>query len=79
MNGKSTMPWKFLPAAKISSSCSSSCLLSVFKKLEKLNKQNSKVSVNWIYEENDEDILAAGKNFQGMVDLPFTMIPVAES
>ena len=59
-------------------SSSSSCLLSVFKKLEKLNKQNGKVSVNWIYEENDEDILAAGKNFQGMVDLPFTMTAIAE-
>lgn len=59
-------------------SSSSSCLLSVFKKLEKLNKQTGKVSVNWIYEENDEDILAAGKNFQGIVDLPFTMTPIAE-
>lgn len=59
-------------------SSSSSCLLSVFKKLEKLNKEKNNVSVNWIYEENDEDILAAGKNFQGMVDLPFTMTPIAE-
>ena len=59
-------------------SSSSSCLLSVFKKLEKLNKGNGKVSVNWIYEENDEDILSAGKNFQGMIDLPFIMIPISE-
>jgi hypothetical protein len=37
------------------------------------------VTINWIYEENDEDILAAGKNFEGMVDLPFQMIPVSEN
>ena len=59
-------------------SSSSSCLLNVFKKLEKLNKGNGEVSVNWIYEENDEDILTAGKNFQGMIDLPFIMTPISE-
>jgi hypothetical protein len=61
-------------------SSSSACLLSVFKKLEKFNKgKGSTVTINWIYEENDEDILAAGKNFEGMVDLPFKMISISES
>ena len=61
-------------------SSSSACLLSVFKKLEKFNKgKGSQVTINWIYEENDEDILAAGKNFEGMVDLPFTMISISEN
>lgn len=61
-------------------SSSSACLLSVFKKLEKFNKGvGSPVTINWIYEENDEDILAAGKNFEGMVDLPFKMISISEN
>lgn len=61
-------------------SSSSACLLSVFKKLEKFNKgKGSPVTINWIYEENDEDILAAGKNFEGMVDLPFKMISISEN
>ena len=61
-------------------SSSSACLLSVFKKLEKFNKgKGSPVTINWIYEENDEDILAAGKNFEGMVDLPFQMISISEN
>jgi hypothetical protein len=61
-------------------SSSSACLLSVFKKLEKFNKgAGLPVNVNWLYEENDEDILAAGKNFEGMVDLPFHMISVSEN
>ncbi|HRG01191.1 MAG TPA: DUF1987 domain-containing protein [Bacteroidia bacterium] len=61
-------------------SSSSACLLSVFKKLEKFNKgKGASVKINWIYEENDEDILAAGKNFEGMVDLPFQMIAISES
>ncbi|MES2515288.1 MAG: DUF1987 domain-containing protein [Bacteroidota bacterium] len=61
-------------------SSSSACLLSVFKKLEKFNKgAGSPVTINWIYEENDEDILAAGRNFEGMVDLPFQMIAISEN
>ncbi|MES2762143.1 MAG: DUF1987 domain-containing protein [Bacteroidota bacterium] len=61
-------------------SSSSACLLSVFKKLEKFNKGiGHPVTINWLYEENDEDILAAGKNFEGMVDLPFKMISVSEN
>jgi hypothetical protein len=61
-------------------SSSSACLLSVFKKLEKFTKgAGFPVIVNWLYEENDEDILAAGKNFEGMVDLPFTMIQISEN
>lgn len=61
-------------------SSSSACLLSVFKKLEKFNKGvGSPVTINWLYEENDEDILAAGKNFEGMVDLPFKMISISEN
>jgi hypothetical protein len=59
-------------------SSSSACLLSVLKKFEKLNKERGNVTVNWLHEENDEDILAAGKNFKGMVDLPFIMISIAE-
>lgn len=62
-------------------SSSSACLLSVFKKLEKFHKDSKlpSVTINWIYEENDEDILAAGKNFEGLVDLPFKMISVTEN
>jgi len=62
-------------------SSSSACLLSVFKKLEKFHKTSgtSPITINWIYEENDEDILAAGKNFEGMVDLPFKMIAISEN
>ncbi len=59
-------------------SSSSACLLSVFKKFEKLNKERGNVTVNWLHEENDEDILAAGKNFKGIVDLPFIIVPIAE-
>jgi len=57
---------------------SSKCILDLFKKLEKLNGQNTEVSVNWYYEEEDEDMEEAGEDYQAIVKLPFKMIEVEE-
>ena len=55
---------------------SSKCILDVFKKLETLG--NSNVIVNWYYEEDDEDMLEAGEDYQAIIDIPFEMIEVEE-
>ena len=34
--------------------------------------------VNWYYEEDDEDMLEAGEDYQAIIDLPFKMIEVEE-
>lgn len=57
---------------------SSKCILDLFKKLEKLNGQNTDVSVNWYYEMEDEDMEEAGEDYQAIVRLPFKMIEVEE-
>ena|ERR1700741_1674340 len=59
-------------------SSSSVCILNVLKKLEQVNsKAGIPVTVDWLYEEEDEDTLTAGKNFQAIIHLPFTMIKIA--
>ncbi len=55
---------------------SSKCILDVFKKLETL--AGTEVKVNWFYEEDDEDMLEAGEDYQAIIDLPFKMIEVEE-
>ena len=55
---------------------SSKCILDVFKKLETLS--GTEVKVNWYYEEDDEDMLEAGEDYQAIIDLPFKMIEVEE-
>jgi SiaC family regulatory phosphoprotein len=51
---------------------SSKCLLDVFRKLEVLqNSGKSTVEVLWLYEEDDEDIMEAGDDYQTIVKLPF--------
>jgi len=57
---------------------SSKCILDVFKKLEAINAGNSEVSINWFYEEDDEDMLEAGEDYQAIISVPFKMIEVEE-
>jgi hypothetical protein len=53
---------------------SSKCLLDVFKRLENLNQRN-KVTLNWYYDEEDEDMLEVGEDYQAILKLPINLIP----
>ncbi len=55
---------------------SSKCILDVFKKLEAIHKSNNEVSINWYYEEDDEDMLEAGEDYESIIRIPFKMIEI---
>jgi hypothetical protein len=57
---------------------SSKCILDVFKKLETIHKAKNEVVVNWYYEEDDEDMLEAGEDYESIIRVPFKMIEIAE-
>ncbi|HRN41246.1 MAG: DUF1987 domain-containing protein [Flavobacteriales bacterium] len=57
---------------------SSKCILDVFKKLEVINSGSSEVTINWFYEEDDEDMLEAGEDYQAIISVPFKMVEVEE-
>jgi hypothetical protein len=57
---------------------SSKCILDVFKKLEAIKKAGKGVMVKWHYEEDDEDMLEAGEDYEAIIDLQFEMIKVDE-
>lgn len=54
---------------------SSKCLLDLFKKLEGIG---NKVTINWYYEQDDEDMLEAGEDYEAIINVPFKMIEVEE-
>ena len=54
---------------------SSKCLLDIFKRLERVGNP---VTINWYYEEDDEDMLEAGEDYDAIIDIPFKMIEVEE-
>ena len=58
---------------------SSKCILDVFKKLENIhNKNKIDVVINWYYEEDDEDMLEAGEDYQSILKIPFKMVEISE-
>jgi hypothetical protein len=57
---------------------SSKCILDVFKKLEKVSQGNKEIVINWFYEEDDEDMLEAGEDYQSILRIPFKMIEIGE-
>jgi hypothetical protein len=57
---------------------SSKCLLDLFKKLEGMHKSGNDISIKWYYEEDDEDMLEAGEDYQSIINIPFKMIEVEQ-
>ncbi len=57
---------------------SSKCILDVFKKLEGVHGNGTQMTINWYYEEDDEDMLEAGEDYQAIINIPFKMIEVEE-
>jgi hypothetical protein len=46
----------------------------VFKALHGLHTQGKEISVKWLYEEDDEDMLEVGQEMSRMSKLPFEFI-----
>jgi hypothetical protein len=57
---------------------SSKCILDVFKKLEAIHKSKHDILINWYYEEDDEDMLEAGEDYESIIRVPFKMIEIVE-
>jgi hypothetical protein len=57
---------------------SSKCILDIFKRLEVLNNNGSNVTIHWHYEEDDEDMLEAGEDYQAIISVPFKMVQTDE-
>ncbi|MCT4614125.1 MAG: DUF1987 domain-containing protein [Marinifilaceae bacterium] len=54
---------------------SSKCLLDLFKKIQNINDIGVNVNVNWYYEEDDDDMMEAGEDYDSMINLNFSMFP----
>lgn len=58
---------------------SSKCILDVFKALEGIHKKGkTEMTIHWYYEEDDEDMLEAGGDYEAIVTVPFEKIAIEE-
>lgn len=53
---------------------SSKCILDLFKKLEAIAGSKTNVTVNWFFEEDDEDMEEAGQDYKAIIGLPSILL-----
>lgn len=54
---------------------SSKMMLDMLYKLEELGQQGVNVEIIWYYPDDDDDMLDAGEEFEGLIELPFKYVP----
>ena len=57
-------------------SSSTKAIADVLEVLEEHYKKGGKVEIQWMYMADDDDMLDVGKEFQEILKLPFTFIPM---
>lgn len=57
---------------------SSKCLFDVFKRICKIENSGKEITVNWYYEEGDEDMMEAGEDYSDLLDLDFNFYEIEE-
>lgn len=55
---------------------SSKCLFDLLKTVKRMDQ--IKAEVKWYYEDGDEDMIESGEDFEDILQIPFTYIPVAD-
>lgn len=57
---------------------SSKCLFDVFKKMTKIEDAGGELTINWFYEEDDEDMMEAGEDYSDLLDLEFNFLEIED-
>lgn len=53
---------------------SSKCLFDIFRKIIILRDRGFSISINWYYEEDDEDMLEAGEDYSDLLGVEFNYV-----
>ncbi|MDE0472655.1 MAG: DUF1987 domain-containing protein [Ekhidna sp.] len=57
---------------------SSKCLFDVFKRVRKIEDSGREVTINWFYEEGDDDMMEAGEDYSDLLNLDFNFREIEE-
>lgn len=57
---------------------SSKCLFDVFKRLSRIEDSGKAITINWFYEEGDDDMMEAGEDYSDLLDLDFNFKEIEE-
>lgn len=59
---------------KFFNTSTSKCLFSIFKRLEKIQKDGGAAGITWHYSLKDTDMYESGMDFSNMLSIPFKLI-----
>lgn len=57
---------------------SSKCLFDIFKRLSKIENAGKEITINWYFEEGDDDMMEAGEDYSDLLDLEFNFFEIDE-
>lgn len=57
---------------------SSKCLFDVFKRLNKISESGRSITINWYFEEGDDDMMEAGEDYSDLLDLDFNFYEIED-
>lgn len=57
---------------------SSKCLFDVFKRLSKIGDSGKEITINWYFEEGDDDMMEAGEDYSDLLDLDFNFFEIED-
>ncbi|MEP1097568.1 MAG: DUF1987 domain-containing protein [Cyclobacteriaceae bacterium] len=57
---------------------SSKCLFDVFKRMSRIEDSGKSITINWYYEEGDDDMMEAGEDYSDLLDLDFNFREIEE-
>jgi outer membrane translocation and assembly module TamA len=79
LEGYNTPPSSFIIDFKLEyfNTSSSKCILDVLRKLQSSQSEETAVTINWHYDEDDDEILEIGQDYSHIIEIPFNfkMIP----
>ena len=55
---------------------SAKCLFDVLRKLEVLHQAGINTEISWCYEEDDDDMMESGEDYQELINLPFKLVAI---
>ncbi|MBX3101310.1 MAG: DUF1987 domain-containing protein [Bacteroidetes bacterium] len=64
-------PRKFVFMLEYFNTSSSKCILEVFRRIQEIYYKNNEVSIVWMCEEEDEDMIDTGHDYQAILEVPF--------
>ncbi len=56
----------------------SKCLFDIFKRINKIGNSGKETTINWYYEEGDDDMMEAGEDYSDILELDFNFIEIED-